>query len=280
MKVQLSVDGQSTGELAEAAALTDTGPLTSPSLTSCERSGRTPGIAASVMTWPPPVVIDAPLRIVANASSANIAAACLVAAPLYSATAPYHPPSELGSRPRSSPRAKCAGTAAAPRMFCRWLVSSIEAGIRSSRAASSSVARPPARVIFRADGRAGTPRSSAAGSDGAVRFITPYPPSTLGRSPVRSHRVSTYDTASSTTTGTPNSRAAARICAIRTPLAAPELDWPRTYAAAVIAGPPPPRPTASPLAAAAVSAAYPAAAPTTWRLSLTRPTVARIALSL
>src|SRR5215813_1851810 len=269
MKLQVTVDGQSTGAPAEAAALTDTGALTSPSLTSCQRSGRTPGVAARVMTWPSPVVIDAPLRIVANASSANMAAARLVAAPLYSATAPYHPPSELGSRPPSSPRAKCASTAAAPRMFCRWLVSSLEARIRSSRAASSSVARPPASMTFRANGRAGTPRSPDTGSDLAVRFITPYPPSTLGPSPVRSHRVCTYDTASSTATGTPNSRAAARICAIRTPLATPELDWPRTYAAAVIAGPLPRKPTASPLAATDVTATDPAATATTRRLTVT-----------
>src|SRR5215472_12761816 len=121
MKVQLSVDGQLTG----LAALADSGGPASLSFASCALSGRRPGVAGRLMNWPSLVVIDAPLRTVANTSSANIAAACLVAAPLYSATAPYQPPSELGSRPPSSPRAKCASTAAAPRMFCRWLPSSV-----------------------------------------------------------------------------------------------------------------------------------------------------------
>ncbi len=46
------------------------------------RAGRTPGVAGTRMYWPSEVTSEAPVRSVANTSSANSSAVCSMVSPL------------------------------------------------------------------------------------------------------------------------------------------------------------------------------------------------------
>ena len=80
------------------------------------------------MTCPSVVVRDAPLRSVAYTSSANCPGCLRRGGPLYSATAPYQPPSEAGRTPPAQAPGVSASTAAAPRTFCHSLSFTVPAG--------------------------------------------------------------------------------------------------------------------------------------------------------